>query len=642
MLQGETSAGKLPFDCVVMLTWSDWHTEMRGNRFHYATRFARRCPVYFVQPDGQDMSVRCEKVPNHPQITIVHIPSLDRNILATPLGRFLEERKHRRPLLWCYNYQFASFYCARPNALRVYHASEDYFRWYGPNIPALRHVVEGSDLVLCVSNGVRESLEACLGTLSRAHVVTNGCDYQFYATVQGPHRLVSGVPTPRALYQGYISQKIDFALLLDLTELLPDVSFLFAGATSFDFTGGEKCLCQWQRLLRRPNVHYVGKLPAEELPALVQACGIGLIPFIREDWIVKSGFPLKTFEYLAAGLPVVSTSLDNLVGFHDVIRFASTAAEFADHIRAALACNGPVETERRRVAAYRQDYDHKFADVLRLLDGHLSEARSEAMCDVVTSDFCLAERRRTICLTANEPSQWADGVTRGEAERNCNDDMVIVGIAVDRALDGIEPVWRQTEIGTIFRRSPVPVPWWMYIVCARTVLDHTKRGWALLFSLRLLAMAARRVALGGMRRVIRLIPIPVRRVVKQALVVMGILATEGSRIVTVVTEPSSQSPCDRLVMATQTLVHAVDEIMKEPDIIRCIGAEALLGGVLLKKRFKFRLMYQSAPSQQNGIGALPEQLTAALEHALGKSIDVLVLESRTLPRLIEPSFQPRV
>lgn len=634
MSEPEALTKQLAFDCVVMLTWSDWHTEMRGNRFHYATRLARRCPVYFVQPDLQDMSVRCEKVPGYTQLTIVHIPSLDRNILSTPLTKFLENMTHRRPLFWCYNYEFAPFYCAHPRAIRVYHASEDYFRWYGPNIPALSHVVEASDLILCVSDGVRDSLESRMGRLSNAHVVTNGCDYHFYAAASEPHTAVAALPSPRALYQGYISQKLDFKLLLDITEKLPNIAFVFAGAVTFDFPGGEQCRQEWKLLLRRPNVHYVGKLPAEELPSLMYGCDVGLIPFVREDWIVKSGFPLKTFEYLAAGLPVVSTPLDNLTGFQDLIRFASTASEFAKHLQTSLACNNTAEVERRRMAAYGQDYDQKFSLALHWLGRYASGARSEQSACAGTGE------RRKVYLTAKEPVQCMQGMIQVDS---CKPDgnLLIVGVAEGLQSERREPVLKQSEEGTLFRRPVVPVPWWMYLVCARTLLEHTRTRWAVLFSLRLFARASQRVVVGAMRRSIRLVPIWVRRFVKRVLAPTGIRAQKDSAVVMDVMGPGEQWPSDQLVRITHTLVHAVGEIMARPDIIQSVGAEALLAGILCKKRFGCRLIYQSAAFEENGNSGLPPWLVASLEQGLSKRADAIVPRSIATPsQPVDHLFQP--
>src|SRR5471030_2610246 len=85
------------FDAVVMLTWSDWRGEPRSNRYHYATRFARRYPVYFVQPDSTDGSTRLEPVEGH-NITLVHTPPLYNDQAALALSRFFAARRVRRPL----------------------------------------------------------------------------------------------------------------------------------------------------------------------------------------------------------------------------------------------------------------------------------------------------------------------------------------------------------------------------------------------------------------------------------------------------------------------------------------------------------------------------------------------------------------
>ena len=113
------------FDAVVMLTWSDWHNEPRSNRFHYATRFARHRPVYFVQPDAKDGKVSFEPVDAF-DITIVHVPADCDSASARSLGQALLARGVRRPLLWIYNVFFEPFIRRSGARLKVYHATEDY------------------------------------------------------------------------------------------------------------------------------------------------------------------------------------------------------------------------------------------------------------------------------------------------------------------------------------------------------------------------------------------------------------------------------------------------------------------------------------------------------------------------------------
>src|SRR5690349_14685841 len=108
-----------------MLTWSDWHSEPRSNRFHYATRFARHLPVYFVQTDSEEGVVRFESLPEA-NITVVHAPGVHDEVQAGLLDEALRARGVFRPLLWIYNTFFEDYVRISRPRLRVYHATEDY------------------------------------------------------------------------------------------------------------------------------------------------------------------------------------------------------------------------------------------------------------------------------------------------------------------------------------------------------------------------------------------------------------------------------------------------------------------------------------------------------------------------------------
>jgi glycosyltransferase involved in cell wall biosynthesis len=88
------------------------------------------------------------------------------------------------------------------------------------------------------------------------------------------------------------------------------------------------------------------------LPAYVQAFDVGIIPYVLNDW-TRAVDPLKLLEYLAAGIPVVSTPIPEVHKYASVITCASGAAEFA---RAAVAaCAGDrLELRRARQEVARQ------------------------------------------------------------------------------------------------------------------------------------------------------------------------------------------------------------------------------------------------------------------------------------------------
>src|SRR5207253_4030822 len=105
---------------------SDWKTEPRSNRFHYASRFSKYLPVYFVQPDLDTSEASFEDT-EIAGVKILHVSRLyDQNQLES-LSEALRSKGVKRPLLWTYNFNFDQFvsWCYSP--LKVFHATEDYF-----------------------------------------------------------------------------------------------------------------------------------------------------------------------------------------------------------------------------------------------------------------------------------------------------------------------------------------------------------------------------------------------------------------------------------------------------------------------------------------------------------------------------------
>src|SRR3990167_32875 len=92
-------------DSVVMLTWSNWHTESRKNRYHYATRFARYVPVIFVQPDLNEEVFKWEKT-EIPNLEILHLSDIYNGKQRRLLQQALANKNIKNPLWWIYNCKF--------------------------------------------------------------------------------------------------------------------------------------------------------------------------------------------------------------------------------------------------------------------------------------------------------------------------------------------------------------------------------------------------------------------------------------------------------------------------------------------------------------------------------------------------------
>lgn len=347
------------FDAVVMLTWSDWKKEPRSNRYHYATRFAKELPVVFVQPSRDEEGFSFE--PSGTQnITILHVPSQYTADQTQGLMEALRTFGVRRPLLWIYNVFFEHYIRRATARMRIYHATEDYLSPQEALTVAgsairdpLRRVLKDVDLLVSVSEGVERSYLTHSGYSGPSLVLENGCDFEFWKTSRAFEHAEPDGGTKIALFQGGINSRLDYDLLLALAQAMPDWSFWFCGKAT-------DAPPDWARLKACSNVRDFGLLQPEEIAALSRQAKVGLIPF-KQDALMRRSLPLKAYEYVACGLPVVTIPIDALEPSPRLFRFATTADEFA----AAIRETAPTRTEPARLvermdAAARESYDQRF------------------------------------------------------------------------------------------------------------------------------------------------------------------------------------------------------------------------------------------------------------------------------------------
>jgi len=363
------------FDAVVMLTWSNWHDEPRSNRYHYATRFARELPVLFVQPDLDEGPVKSEKVHGH-DITILHVSRHYTAEQSSQLMQVLKELGIRRPLLWIYNVYFEHYIRRASAPMRVYHATEDYLSpketltVAGADVQApLKRVLQDVDLLVSVSDGVARSYEAYGGYTGSSIVLRNGCDFEFWQSSGAADYRPPEDGAKVVLFQGGVNSRLDYDLLLGLTEALPEWQFWFCGKTVDAPT-------DWKRLKKQPNVRDFGLVSPEKIAELSRQALVGIIPF-KQDGLMRRSLPLKAYEYVACGLPVVSIPIDELAPEGNLFEFATTVSEFASAIKTrAQTRTDAIKIKERLEAAAGQSYDNRFPLLKRSIISALHARRT--------------------------------------------------------------------------------------------------------------------------------------------------------------------------------------------------------------------------------------------------------------------------
>lgn len=154
-----------------------------------------------------------------------------------------------------------------------------------------------------------------------------GVDFDLFAKPSSaPPADLADIPTPIIGYFGSISERLDLELLNKLAQTFPKASLVFLGPVHLSE----------EALPKAPNIHYLGLKTHEALPAYAQHFSVGLIPFRVSEATLKLN-PVKTLEYLAAGVRVVSTAIPDVQRFFsDVVSIAETHEQYIAMVGRAL------------------------------------------------------------------------------------------------------------------------------------------------------------------------------------------------------------------------------------------------------------------------------------------------------------------
>ncbi|MEN6458102.1 MAG: glycosyltransferase [Thermoguttaceae bacterium] len=185
----------------------------------------------------------------------------------------------------------------------------------------------------------------------RTALVRNGVDYEHFASVSRPAppgEVVVG-------YYGAIAHWFDARLVADLAKLRPDWRFELVGNTfSADLTP----------LAGLPNVRLLGEMPYAAVPEQLARWQCCVIPFVRND-LTEATNPVKVYEMLAAGMPVVAVNLPELrpIAAAGLIELADDAQGFAKKIDRLLENQSPELVAARRAFARKNTWHDRYCEL---------------------------------------------------------------------------------------------------------------------------------------------------------------------------------------------------------------------------------------------------------------------------------------
>jgi len=384
MTQLRWSSAEYPDRMVVYVPGVDWDA-IPGSDRRLAEALSKHCRVVWLDPPRSVLEVRrtgrpvsevSEPYPNIVRLSVTAPPGVTRigirRIATWQLGRTLARYLDSHPAassvaLVAATTEPVLSALRRPNWKSIYFATDDFVAGASLMGGSAKHLAEAresnlrfADMVLAVTPDLAHALSR--GDRS-AHWFPNGVELTRFASIGSvaPATDVS-LDAPVAGVIGQFNERTDLGCLEAVQEA--GISLLLVGPNAYrDRAATER----FRDLAVRHGVQWTGAVAPDRLPALLRTISVGLTPYANSLFNRRS-YPLKTLEYLAAGLPVVTTSVMPTEGLD--LRYVSAVSGPDEFARAVVhVANDPPDSDAVRASVASQSWEHRAAELLALAFG---------------------------------------------------------------------------------------------------------------------------------------------------------------------------------------------------------------------------------------------------------------------------------
>ena len=390
-------------DDIILLSTAEWDNPFWTNKQHVALELARRGHrVFYIDSIGlrklsgssQDIHrvfrrLRAAVSPPrrvHENILVwsplvlpmqkhAVVRMFNRMVMRAWLSLWLRVFGIKKQILWTYYPLTTEILSTTPFEKTVYHCVDEIKAQ--PGMPkdvidiAEHRLLERADIVFTTSVKLYESRRQ---HNRNTYYLPNVADYRHFSRAMDPALScpedMIDIPAPRIGFIGAISgYKIDFRLIREIAEKRPAWSIVMIGKV-----GEGDPWTDVGVLEGIPNIHLLGPRPYSELPSYLKTFDVAILPN-RINEYTNSMFPMKFFEYLSAGKPVVSVDLPALRQFSELVYLARTYDEFIEFVEKTLGGKS-APLEKRLSLARQHTYETRTEKMMQLLCDTESRAGS--------------------------------------------------------------------------------------------------------------------------------------------------------------------------------------------------------------------------------------------------------------------------
>jgi glycosyltransferase involved in cell wall biosynthesis len=240
--------------------------------------------------------------------------------------------------------------------LSVYLCMDDFLSL--PNVsprmlgPLEQELLQKVDAVVSTAQALVDTKRPRSG---RGYYLPQGVNFKHFASPQPEPLDLRGLPRPIIGFAGGVTSPMDFALVERVARANPGASIVLVGPVGEDSPRFEA-----------PNIHVLGRRPYQSLPAYVQTFDVGLIPYMLNAHSIAVD-PLKLLEYLAAGVPVVTTDLPEVRKYAEAVLIGRSHDEFDAAVTRAVRQGRTEKGPEAQSFARQHGWDRRADRLLQIL-----------------------------------------------------------------------------------------------------------------------------------------------------------------------------------------------------------------------------------------------------------------------------------
>lgn len=393
--EAPVTAAKVPdLVCFSHLRWDFVYQRPQ----HLLTRCARDRRVFFVEEPifgNGSMRLEVQERDGGVQVVVPHLPEGLRSEVATSavlkdmIRKLFTEQGIREYVFWYYTPMALSFTRHFSPIATIYDCMDELSAFKGAHSKLAdfeQELFKRADLVF---TGGRSLYEAKRNAHPAVHLFPSSIDVLHFAQARWmptdpPDQ--ADIPKPRLGFFGVIDERFDIELLDAVARNRPDWQFIMIGPV---------VKIHPDTLPKHANIHYLGGKKYEELPGYLAGWDVALLLFARNE-STRFISPTKTPEYLAAGKPVISTSIRDVVrpyGELNLVRIADSPTEFIQAAEDLMAASENNSAWLKQVDEFLADisWDKTWAQMSHLIK-HTIETKQRGT--VKTSPLSDTRRQR--------------------------------------------------------------------------------------------------------------------------------------------------------------------------------------------------------------------------------------------------------